>query len=459
MENKIILEEILRAKLLMGYSPSKTLTENTLLVNNNTETPIIIEQTSRAFLKALFGGSERAVIDAARAAGKAEYRAARTMFDDVIRNFGGVRASNARGGILKTADEVIEALINKTMTGPEISNLAKNMLKSGQLTGDLRTLLIKRAANLTKKDARFAGMTTKEIERSLVKKGYPKDISRSIAKEVEALGGATGVVAKKGTTTSKSTYGSVKSKSDFQKWRQSVGESWKKLTLWQKIKRIAIAGAGIGLLYWFFKEEEPGLFPDCLLLKMTDDDLKKMGEGQIDGIIISKTGIRELDINGGVKLFANKKCESVNGNFEGKWEESGNQISITIGGRKILIPCSSTQGGGNGGDKVSNYYECTTEPFRLYCKNDTYIGKLQECLNKNGAGLNVDGDFGPKTLEALTKVKGYEQFDGNSELKISEIDKICGIVSTGTDSNQEGSTSTGEINKPRIGTFNPIPEG
>jgi len=347
MENKIILEEILRAKLLMGYNPTKTLTENALLVNDKTETPIIMEQTARAFLKALFGGSERAVIDAARAGGKAEYQAAKTMFDDVIRNFGGVRATNARGGILKTADEVIEALINKTMKGPEISNLAKNMLKSGQLTGDLRTLLIKRAADLTKKDARFAGMTTKEIEKSLTAKGYPKDIARSIAKEVELLGGATGAATKKGaTTTGRSTYGGGKSKSDFQKWRQSMGEGWRNLTLWQKVKRIALVAGGIGLLYWFFKEEEPDLFPDCLLLKMTDDDLKKMGEGQIDGIIISKTGIRELDVNGGIKVFGNKKCVSLNGKFEGSWVESGNQIVITLGGRKIVIPCVGGQGDG-----------------------------------------------------------------------------------------------------------------
>lgn len=465
MDKNLINEEIVKMRLLMGYDNSKTLDENLLQNNKLISEALLVEQGRSALLKRginrLLGLADNAPYTAVKTAAK--YNQVVDLFDDAIAKVGQVVDN---GVIYANGDDIIKGLSNGSIRSAQsIGQISKGLLKSGKVSGDFRLTLINRAGELGSKNPVYinfvddnVGNSVKRIKKYLEKKGYPSDIADEIARKTVERIKKIGV--KPGNTSSIN----VKTKSDFQKWRQSMGEGWKKLTLWQKVKRIALAvaatGAGVGLLYWFFKEEAPKIFPECLTQKMTDEDVIKMSKEDLSFIIISKTGVRELDVNGGVKLFANKKCESVNGNFEGKWEESGNQISITIGGRKILIPCSSTQGGGNGGDKVSNYYECTTEPFRLYCKNDTYIGKLQECLNKNGAGLNVDGDFGPKTLEALTKVKGYEQFDGNSELKISEIDKICGIISTDTNTSTTGqqyNQTSRETNEPEA--FNPTPEG
>ena len=66
------------------------------------------------------------------------------------------------------------------------------------------------------------------------------------------------------------------------------------------------------------------------------------------------------------------------------------------------------------GSGSSQYTLCDNPPFKLYCKNDTYIKPVQRCLD-----IKDDGYLGPKTQTALEKV-GVDL-----PLNQAGIDKAC----------------------------------
>jgi hypothetical protein len=457
MEKKLINEEISKIKLLMGYDNSKTLNENVsnTLVNDNTQ--VLSEQTGKSILKSLFGFSDDAAIQAAKAAGTAEYTAAKSLFDDVISEVGKIVDNKTT---YSTGDEIIKGLSSGAIRSSQaLGKIAKGLLRTGKVTGNLRKILINRAGKIGSTTDEYIKLIDDDINKSvtriknrLIKKGYPTDIAEDIAKKtVEYVKGGATTAGRISRTASRTA---SRSSNAFNKIKSSFGEKWSKLSLKQKFLAILAAGGGILVLIGFLQSEEPELYPDCLLEKMSDEDVKKMSG--LDYILISKTGVRQLDISGGIKVFANKNCESADGKFEGSWDDGGSVINVELGGRKFSIPCGGSLGSGAGSEE-SSYVECPNEPFQMYCKNDRYIKQLQECLNKLGNNLKVDGYFGPKTLEALQKVSGYESVTENTQIKVSDITKIC--EQSNVESNTTQTSTNNAVRKPRIGTLDINPEG
>ncbi len=87
-----------------------------------------------------------------------------------------------------------------------------------------------------------------------------------------------------------------------------------------------------------------------------------------------------------------------------------------------------TDGGGGGGGTSSGFQDCPDFPLTQGCRS-TNIGKIQDCLNKKGAGLKVDNLFGRRTSAALTKY-GYD-----ANITQAVYDKImadCGTTAAAT---------------------------
>jgi hypothetical protein len=177
----IILEELSKAKLLMNYNTKATLSENLIknktLISNNS---LITEQPTKSFLKALFGVSDdfERNINALRNAKDVKYVAATKLFKDagVVTQAG-----------FKNADELMLAMAKGTLKKDQIGIIAKGLLKKGQVTGNLRTTLTNKAADITMKDARYANQSGSQIKNTLTKqKGYDPAIADEIALKVAA---------------------------------------------------------------------------------------------------------------------------------------------------------------------------------------------------------------------------------------------------------------------------------
>jgi hypothetical protein len=173
---KIIIEEINRSILLMNYNTNKTLTENVI----SNDTYLLNEQTGKQVLKALFGFSDEAAIAGVK--GGASYAKAAAVL--------GNKSVLAAAGGFKNADDLISALAKGSLKTPQLSGMAKELLKQGQVTGNLRTALVSKAANLSLKDARYIGMEGDEFMRKLIKKGYNPAIARETKNELLVLRGS-----------------------------------------------------------------------------------------------------------------------------------------------------------------------------------------------------------------------------------------------------------------------------
>jgi hypothetical protein len=123
----------------MNYNTKITLTENLIKTSyNNTERILISEQPLKTFLKSLFGladnvkigsgiGSADEIITALKRTNSPAYKNAVNLFDDAI----------VKGAGFNTADELISAMALGTLTKPQISGVAKNLLKQGKVTGSM----------------------------------------------------------------------------------------------------------------------------------------------------------------------------------------------------------------------------------------------------------------------------------------------------------------------------------
>ena len=141
-----------------------------------------------------------------------------------------------------------------------------------------------------------------------------------------------------------------------------------------------------------------------------------MGEEGLDYVLITDTGNKAIDTNGGGKFFDDKKFVTGNDKYTGKWDETDSCIVITVNGTDYAMSCEGlvsdvdkcTEGQTWDGEKcVSNgggttWTNCTSFPYKKGCKNDD-IKKIQDCLGI----IPSDGKFGSDTEKAL-KSKGYD---------------------------------------------------
>ena len=140
----------------MKYNNKKTLSENIQEGN------LLTEQALKKFLKTIFGTADDVALNLAKQNLTAEYLAAKSLLNDA-KIFG-------KAGF-NDVDELINALISGTITKPQLSNMAKGLLKSGKATGVLKDELINTASKIMSKDAKYASMSEAKIVKELESKG------------------------------------------------------------------------------------------------------------------------------------------------------------------------------------------------------------------------------------------------------------------------------------------------
>ena len=332
----IIFEEVSRFKLLMSYQNEKTLSEN-IGEMQLTESVILNEQTSKAFLKAIFGTADDAAINALKTTRNAKYVAGVRLFDDVA-------LTGFRNG-----DEIMTALINGSLNKSQLSELAKGLMKTGKATGSLRTSLTNKAADMVIKDVRYSNLNQRQIRNNLVKKGYDPSIADEIANKV---------TIKRGGITPPKPSGSKPSGS---KPKRKGGNRTNKTAnpnpipgkemIWTKFKnrikgmalrnivKLLVAAGGVYLLWRWLTDDNNGLFPVCLTSTLSQNDLDTLAQQGLDYIKITETGNKIIDINGGGEFYSDKKFKTGNKKYEGEWSYDGSEIIVTVGGTDYSILC------------------------------------------------------------------------------------------------------------------------
>lgn len=396
-----IIEELKRIKLLTNYNTKLTLTENYDKVG---DVEILDEQK----------GALRKVI-------RADAALAKTLskeLDTIMGKFkGGITSSE--GALLKNGDDIINALKKGTLKQAELGKLNTNLFRE-TTNASIKSAVAKDMVNTKSFSKAMSEVKTeKEAVKRLMNgpKKFTQEEAEFLVKEYKATGKSFGEVIATTKTSKPKTRKAKNKQSTFKNWRKSVGKAWSSMSRTKKILLIAGSGLGVYLLWRYFKDEDPGIYSDCVLSYMSDEDLAKMASlGFGEGIIISETPNRQINAMGGVKLFTNGKLESVSGDIKGTWSSDGTSISVEIGGQSFSLPCQGTkiEDTDEPVDNGSSQYKlCSNPPFDLYCKNDL-IKKVQGCL-----GVKADGYLGPITQTALKNV-GVEL-----PLNQAGIDKAC----------------------------------
>jgi hypothetical protein len=427
MKNNLINEEIKRSKLLMGYKPEMTLTENEMKVEVN-EVAELAEQTTKQFLNLFglglskaddvaFSNSGKRFSDFLRAGRNAEYQAASNLLKNVSSKVGGIALKG--GGVANSADEILNALKAGTITANGMSNLAKGMLKAGNLTGKLRTDLIDKAAELSVKKAQFADdLTEKAISKALKAKGYADDVADDIAVRIKSKqGGVGGNVRQKTTTDIDDLMNRVKPPKP-EKWYEKL---WANKPF--KYGMIAAAGAGtLALLQWWFSEgsKDPQVqwIPGCLKIIVKDgtrgltaqDLMKAAQSGDLSSLPIANPAMVDTQ---GQPISLPNSVFGKDGSFKsskgnGDWSLQGKNIIVNQGGNTYYIDCSDTieeikpepapsPAPGGGCTQSSDF------PFGYYQMN-SMVGSVQNCV-----GARADNCMGPQTAAKIKQYLGLSE--------------------------------------------------
>jgi hypothetical protein len=310
----ILLEEINRNKLLMKYNNKKTLSENIQEGN------LLTEQTLRKFLTTIFKTSDEVALNLSKQNLTKDYLAAKSLLNDA-KIFG-------KAGF-NDVDELINALIGGTITKPQLSNMAKGLLKSGKATGALKDELINTAAKITAKNAKNASMSEAQIVKELVSKGYPKTIAKEIAAKAKSTVVNPNLIKKEKVQT---PTGGNKFWTKYKPMLANIGKS-------KALKYLLIAGGTYYLAWRYFIEEGSKPFPDCLRNGVSAEDFKVIVEGDLSWVKIGQTGNKIIDLEGGGKFWDNGRFSTVNGRYDGKWKESDGGIDVIIEGTVYPISC------------------------------------------------------------------------------------------------------------------------
>lgn len=327
MENKI-LEELKRIKLLSNYDSKLTLSENYSILD---EREIVSEQT-QAFLKQ---GSRQLAKTVAR------------DIDAIFKSFkGGLKSVD--NVALKNGDEVVKAIKAGKLAPAALGKVNMGLFRQTQDAG-LKSAIardISSTANFGK--TMSSVKTEKEAVTALMngQKKFTQQEAELLVKEFKSNGGVIGKRTAQQTATStitkpkKRTRNPARKENTFGNWKKIKFPRWSSMSRTQKVLAIAGAGLGIYLLWDYFTSEEPGIFTDCVLGFMSDEDLALMAQKEFgDGIIITDVPNRQVAALGGVKLFTDGSLETVTGGVKGTWKDNGTSISVTIDGKTYEIPC------------------------------------------------------------------------------------------------------------------------
>lgn len=407
MENKLIIEEIERLKLLSGYKPKMTLTENEEIMEYG------LSSIESALIKDLkFGLS-------------AEGKALRNKMEDALSSIQHSFTINGVKSNRHTIQDILMAAEKGLLKPEEIGNLYSHTMKTLSKDASVEARRIKDSiiSDFVQKPSfvkKYAIKTEEEAIQALLSTGnYTReDAERVIQKYKETggrfkNGGEIKPIVTKPIITSPIVTLPIPEPWWIELWRNKT---------FKNAMLVAAGAGGAALLYWWLTsgkdDEKVEWIPFCLKIVhpngsggFTQNDLMKMAEkGSVDSLPMASAGV--TDSSGNSTAIPNAVFHK-DGTFEspmgsGTWLERSGNIQINAGGNVYIIDCS---------DKTpppvptpvpvpvktdecnGNYTSSTTFPFRM-CQQSKEIGEVQKCL-----GITPDTKFGLQTKNALGK--GY----------------------------------------------------
>lgn len=425
MEKKLILEEIERLKLLSGYKPKMTLTENEEIMEYG------LSSVESALIKDLkFGLS-------------AEGKALRNKMEDALSSIQHSFTINGVKSNRHTIQDILIAAEKGLLKPDEIGNLYSHTMKalSKDTSAEARRIKDSIVSDFVQKPSfvkKYAVKTEEEAVQALLGTGnYTRDDAERVIKKYKETGGR------------------FKSGGDLNIKPEPIRIDpipvpvpkpepwWKELWKNKKFKNAMLVAAGAGgaaLLYWWMSggkdDEELEWIPGCLKIiypngsaGLTQNDLMKMAEkGSVDSLPMASAGVK--DSTGNSTTIPNVIFHK-DGTFEssmggGTWVDRGSNVQINAGGNVYIIDCSDnttpppvpTPNPVKTDECNGTYSSSTAFPFRM-CQQSKEIGEVQKCL-----GITSDGKFGSQTKNALGK--GY--------LTRTEYDSIMKDCQGGTES-------------------------
>jgi hypothetical protein len=416
MNRNLINEEIERARLLMGYSSKKTLTENIELTSNE---DYLLEGIANATVENLFK-------DVVKIEGR---QGLKSSVESAIREWGGIAIETEKGVyyLSKDADEIMNAMEKGTLSSiAEAGKLAKSMFKNAGSV-EIKSLAGDAIVSMDSFAKKYGGMPREQmVERLMGKPGnYTRAEAETLAKKFEKIGGGKTPRPEPEPVKPDPTPGD----DDWFIWDKAKKLNWKK-----GLKYLAGAAALYFLWKWLTSEKSP--FPECLRKRVGTADAEKVKAMGIEALVITKTGNGDIDSAGGGIFYDDGKFASVNGRYKGTWAEQDGGIVITIGDKPYVLDCNNipvppvpvpppTPG---------KCKPCSSFPMNKWCKSDK-IKEVQKCI-----GTTPDGCYGPKT-EAKLIEKGY-----STTITQDVYDKIiknCGQSATDDTGNEIPNIVTG----------------
>lgn len=419
--NKILLEEIKRFNLLSKYDNKNTLTENVEKHNIG----LLLEQGIFKDLLRIFGGEERLIA-----------KELQNVFKETDVFF------STTGKELKTGEELFTALRESRIANKEMAKINKSLLKNGS-TLEIKTA----AADNFAKNRNFAEALNIYTDDEIIKRltGPPGNYSKADAellldrlnKSGYRIKPGGGVIPVKPNEIKPNAGGGkppiTGNKTKIQKIKDTIKntKNWVFAKRWRKI---AVIGGAIGLWLWLTSDDDSP-FPACLAAKIPQSEFDKMKDETPDYLLVKTTGNKEIDSYGGGKFYTNGDFKFGNDSMSGKWEESTDKVTITVGSKTYELPCQEVpqdNSGGGGGtippppptdeDASITFTDCDKFPFKLGCINNK-IKDVQDCLS-----VPKTGKFDTKTKNAL-KDKGYgetitQEIYNTIMTKCGKLDKV-----------------------------------
>jgi hypothetical protein len=314
MNRDIINEEIERLKLLMRYNTNKTLSENTVKIISEQGWKAALEDMSKVLAKDT----------------KSFTSSLETAFKDGTMNWDRMVLENGTNlSKNKSIDELLGAIKTNTLGPSGVGSIAKGLFVKGSSL-ELRALGADGITSMSQFTKKYGKKSKDEIIETLI-----NDAKYSKA-DAEML--ADTFLKKRVNPNLITKLKGVLKPSGFSKTWIKFKPILDKMTR-TKIFKYLLGAGGVYLVWMWWMDEGSKPFPNCIAKNMPEEDFKKMVELGLEYVIISETGVEEIDRYDGGKFWDDGHFETVKGDITGKWKQSLDGITITIHKNEYVMSC------------------------------------------------------------------------------------------------------------------------